>query len=207
MRKTIIVSGVIHSGTTMVAGVLQILGVPMVGEWFRPTALEDSDVYKNFQIRKDFEPVVKARNEKHKVWGFKVPEIDFAHANILELCPNPHFIIMFRCPYGATIKSHAMNASGEMPMVIHKSERMIFNANRVIALREQGLPVMKTSYEKAILDKEKFLNELIYFCGLEPTLEQYCWAANHIQPGVGNKRNLREVLPPWTSNRPSFSTP
>src|SRR5690554_2183360 len=72
---TIIVCGLQRSGTTMLAMLLEELGV-YIGERLSDTEREDQDAYRALespQARKLIE-FCERRNREHPVWGFKWPD-------------------------------------------------------------------------------------------------------------------------------------
>ena len=73
VRRTLVVLGVERGGTSMVAGVLRALGVPMgdrAGLNHEDPAFLKDDPDK---LRR----AIRTRNKQHDMWGFKVPKALF----------------------------------------------------------------------------------------------------------------------------------
>ena len=60
-----------HCGTTMVAGILSILGVKMMGEGCYH--LESPVIRKALENEEEFVKLVKEMDSKYGMWGFKYP--------------------------------------------------------------------------------------------------------------------------------------
>jgi hypothetical protein len=127
-KKTVIVLGAARSGTSAVAGLLDILGVDMgkvrppdetnpqgyyedieasllIKEIFDSvgSAWENPPTYKKFLDQKDrFGEKVKQfclrKSKKNEIWGWKVPGTNLAIELFLPYLVNPHFVVVFRNP-------------------------------------------------------------------------------------------------------------
>jgi hypothetical protein len=114
-ERTVIVLGMPRGGTSMVAGSLRLLGVPM-GDRLEPSNQEDLDILDlvaslqplygedGKPITENFDrlrALIAGRNEERPFWGWKDPN---AHVYISELMPvlrNPHFVVVFRDHFAA----------------------------------------------------------------------------------------------------------
>ena len=55
---------------------LEILGIPMVGERLNVRMWEDREICFNLNNKQELENIIIKRNNAHKIWGFKYPNLD-----------------------------------------------------------------------------------------------------------------------------------
>ena len=96
--KTVVATGIVGSGTTMMAGVLEILGIPMVGEQHNRRMWEDKEISLNLKNKQKLESIIAKRNETHKIWGFKYPNLNKYFDMLSTMLINPCFLVIFRDP-------------------------------------------------------------------------------------------------------------
>ncbi len=104
-EKTVIVLGIARSGTTVVAKILQSLGIYMGDKV--SAVMEDIELFtcleqNNIEKAKE---IIQNRNLQYKIWGWKRPEA-FLYYNLWkELFRNPHIIIIFRDPLAVSLRN------------------------------------------------------------------------------------------------------
>ena len=165
----------------MVAGVLRCLGVFMgyrFGEESGGSNHEDLDFQQASpsNVRK----LIVKRNAEFDIWGWKDPGTVLRVEGIAADIRNPVFISVFRDPYAIALseKKHSQRdidtglkvATGHLSMLSYF--KTSYPQYRNIAL----------SYEKAIQDKERVVNELILQLNLTVTADQRQKAMDFIQP-------------------------
>ena len=159
--KTVIVFGVARGGTSMVAGTLSKLGVFM-GE--NLTALyEDNALGRcvNQNDKTSAKAIVKERNFKYAIWGFKKPSTRlWAWLSIFR---EPVYIVVFRDIF-ATANRRVISLDkalfAEMLKIIGQ------NLLLLVFLRFSKRPVLIASYEKVLLFPEDFVDTLYTFLGI-----------------------------------------
>ncbi|MDZ7808846.1 MAG: hypothetical protein U5L11_00285 [Arhodomonas sp.] len=97
--KTVVVLGVARGGTTMVASVLQALGVHM-GENLGPV-LEDVRLSEAIEAgdTPTVDAIVAERNERFRVWGWKRPAATRYGKVWQSRFRNPYVIAVYRDPF------------------------------------------------------------------------------------------------------------
>lgn len=161
-HATIIIVGVPRSGTTMVAKTLGALGVylgadlnePIQEDLLLAKAIEDSPA--------DIALVVEAYNSAHDVWAFKRPTA--YQALDASWFRNPRFIIPFRDPV-AIAKREEISMAFDFRDQLRRAAEWSGDLADFALL--QTAPLMLVSYEKALLQPDRFVDELVRFCGVE----------------------------------------
>lgn len=95
MYRTFVVLGNMRGGTSMVSGLLRILGVNM-GDNIDEKNHEDLDLqHRHYLHMRD---LVEEKNNKYDVWGWKDPMLIDNIYDVIDLCPlrNPLYIVVFR---------------------------------------------------------------------------------------------------------------
>ncbi len=165
--RTLIISGVARSGTSMVARVLLAAGV-YLGENLDDVVFEDS-AFALMLESGSYQPDVLAklletRNERHPVWGFKRPHLHQQGQDLIRQFRNPHLILTVRDPV-AIAERNALSERLEATSALEDAASDLHDLIRYAASAE--CPVLLVSYEKAISMPEMFVRQLFSFCGLE----------------------------------------
>lgn len=180
---TVLVTGPPRSGTTMVARVLEELGIDMKAD--SRHNMESLDINRRRQdvprMGED-EEYRKQRAEKimchvrgwqraaRVPWGLKDP---FMHLYLNELLwevKQPRVLIVFRGM--AAIAERSRIASGTDPVqsargTIRLYDRLITHVEHLVACKEPKVPTAFISYEKTLMMPEVFVKQLAEFCGRE----------------------------------------
>jgi hypothetical protein len=160
-QRTLVVMGSYRGGTSMVAGILRLLGVFM-GYNLGRTNNEDLD----FQEERDFSPLgphIRRRNEALDVWGWKFPGSLGYIETILPQLRNPYFLIICRDPVAIAQREHVLGnyTFGEALRLatLHQFKLITF------AYRTPH-PVFLISYERSLRGKGGFVKDLAAFAHL-----------------------------------------
>src|SRR5271168_3177873 len=96
--RTLIVTGLYRSGTSLVASILRNAGIFM-GRQINDAVFEDQEMGATLRsgdagaLRR----LIDERNASHGTWGFKLPELHtHLHPGQLALFDNAHLIVTFR---------------------------------------------------------------------------------------------------------------
>ncbi len=164
--RTLIVSGVARSGTSMVARILHAAGVPM-GDELDDIVFEDHDFAVLFSQpvldQAALDTLVRRRDEAHRVWGFKRPHLHPAGAAVISRFRNPSLIITLRDPVAIAERNaiaEQLDQRTALSMATDDLQEMVRFAQLLTC------PVLLVSYEKALHDPERFVGRLLEFCGL-----------------------------------------
>ncbi|MCX2831890.1 sulfotransferase [Microbulbifer thermotolerans] len=178
--RTIIVIGVARGGTSIVAGALSALGLPM-GERCHPPVYEDLRLSLAFegQSEEAFEDVVGAYNEAYRVWGWKRPSTLNHLDEIAQSLRNPHFIFVFRDLFSIANRN-AISMKQDMKVGLSKA---LEDYGKIVQfLQHTQAPSMLVSSDKVVRYKQDFLQQLCQFCGLEPSEKAYRAALDFVSP-------------------------
>ena len=169
--RTIAVSGVARSGTSMVAQLLGMAGVFM-GEDLDDVVFEDHAVADAFDSAglDRLERLIASRNEQGEVWGFKRPHLFHRNGPELQaMFRNPRFIVTFRDPV-AVARRNGISEHVETALALRTAAEDIQRCiDFALALT---CPVLLVSYEKALLRPAALVDALARFCSLEVASEQ-----------------------------------
>ncbi|NNC78533.1 MAG: hypothetical protein HKN94_00105 [Acidimicrobiales bacterium] len=185
-QRTYIVLGLARGGTTMVAKVLEALGVFMgndagnvVGE---DRALSDA-IESGDQVAA--QAIIDAYNADHDVWGFKRPNI-VSHLTTLGVeLRSPHFVIVMRDIFSIANRnliSVFKDPITDMRDSLHHLEDLVsfVEAN-------QSQPMFFLSYERVLGDPREFVIDFADFCGEELDVMGIRKVMHAINPGGGDE--------------------
>jgi hypothetical protein len=164
-QRTVIVTGLGRSGTSMVAALLMEAGLP-IGTFLADTVYEDREFVALLgrNDRAGLLRAIAARNAADDIWGFKFPNLHrHMHHADLALFRNARLIIPFR-DIAAVAVRHAIAEHWD------PFQALTDIADGTVALvqfaRLTGCPVLLLSYEKALAFPDETISEIVGFCGL-----------------------------------------
>lgn len=160
--RTYVVFGVMRGGTTMVAGVMRALGIPMGG-----AVNEDNQESAHFVDRpiEEMAEAIRRNNAQHEVWGWKYPDAADYLDRLWPQLRNPHLVCVFRDSVANGQGLNRWHPIGRIQAVQEGLLRQQKNIN-LIALR--NCPAILVSYEKAERHPERFLSEFSALLGVTP---------------------------------------
>lgn len=194
--RTFVVFGVPRGGTTMVARIVEQLGVPMGQDL--PTNYEDPAFNFDFmpdefkadrsKMRASLIDAIHQRNQSHAVWGWKYPRANIYLNQILEHVRRPHLICVLRDPLASSLRplgrKNFRSKPGKMTSPIKLMEQHLAWQNRNLEIiRKANCPSLVCSYEKAIVSPADFVQEIAGFIGLNPSSDRISFAVDQIKPG------------------------
>lgn len=174
--RTYVVMGCPHGGTTMLAGLLRLAGVPM-GTRIDTVTSEDLEFrqYEPAALRE----VIRRRNLEHDVWGWKAP---WSVQYLPELLPElrePFFVFVTRDPVATTRREVRETGCDELAALDAWLANM---RTQVDILRATGRPTLLISYEKTVRRPERLLDLLAVFLGETWSDEQRARLAQFVVP-------------------------
>ena len=194
--RTFVVFGVPRGGTTMVARIVEQLGVPMGQDL--PTNYEDQafnfdvmpDEFKadRSKMRTSLIDAIQQRNQANAVWGWKYPRANIYLNQILEYVRRPHLICVLRDPLASSLRplgrKNFRAKSGKLTLPIKLMEQHLVWQNRNLEIiRKANCPSLVCSYEKAITNPVGFVQEMADFLGLGSSDQCIADAVDQIKPG------------------------
>jgi len=179
---SVFVTGHRKGGTSVVAGVLRILGVDMgVG---LAQVNEDQDIVRSWSCRlrkldrdavvRDASAALRARANWVEPWGWKDP-LGVLYAAAVRV-PNPHLVIVFRDP--AAIAHRAGSTTTVGAILEHYQQCLEIE-------RAWNCPALHVSYERMCRDPRPVVESLRDLCSLAATEEQIDTACRFVDPTKG----------------------
>ena len=166
LPRTIIVTGVARSGTSMVARVLQSVGL-YLGDELDDVVFEDNEFGTHFEAgdRAALAALIARRDGYRSVWGCKRPQLHGLGPSIVDLFRRPMVIATFRDPIA--IAERNIRSELYQPDYAFADAREEAGAftDFIAAL---SCPRLLVSYEKAIRHPALLVEQLLAFTGLEP---------------------------------------
>lgn len=164
--RTVVCMGTARGGTSMVAGAILGLGVPM-GSDLTPN-LEDREFNMDMRVGSPDEffqsarNVIATRNAEHSVWGWKFPHTVRYLRRLIGDLRAPHLVCVFRDPVPMALRSRKTEGMA-LDFVADRLRMQLLNSEMI---EELGLPCLMVSYEKAAAHPLVFVHELANFLGL-----------------------------------------
>lgn len=165
--KTVIVVGPSRSGTSMVSGLVKLLGVYM-GEQTNRTH-EDKRFLRNVPIDEKLN-TIKKRNEQYSSWGWKMPA---AKSYITDLYPhlrNPYFVVSVRNPINICLSKNNRTGDPELHKIFNSSLK--YYSNIVSTINDFGCPLLLANYDLGLVEPEKYTQSLSEFLSISPSAAQ-----------------------------------
>lgn len=194
MSRAIFVLGTGRDGSSATAGVLDHLGCTM-GKEFHPSdrrnpygTFEDVEFLypENKYIRgqgplPDYEALLAARNEAHKIWGAKSPLFVHTARHFLPLQEDARLVILNRKPADVINSYMRAYSHGRVTADTWYANQMDSLSAR---LREFDGPVLQVSFEDLLDDPESEVRRIMHFAfeGMElPDNQAFNAAVRHIR--------------------------
>ena len=162
-----IVSGVGRSGTSMIAKLLETLGIPM-GETDNLPVHEDRD-FNNALYHLDHTRVrmlIDLKNTSHQRWGFKFASLqNHIFPPQFGYFRNPHLIIVMRDAIATAARSYISDEQrkGFEETLINVGKQTI---NMIDFICNATCPTLVISYEKFIGMPDAGIDAIANFCGI-----------------------------------------
>ena len=180
-QKTIVVLGSGRGGTSVMAGLLKIIGVDM-GNTIHPTkfnprgSFEDEDfVEMNRKIlnrpNKDFsgeiQTLIKHKSKGKKLWGWKNPSTILTIDKYLPYLTNPYFVIIIRNPINNALSmvkySYDNKLDFPQPLTLMEAINRVHQSHQKIleiAKKYPQIPKLFVSFENLINDPIKEMQKV-----------------------------------------------
>ena len=162
-----IVVGVGRGGTSSIAASLHAIGISQGGE-FHPANYEDYAMSKAFRSRdwKTFKTLIDMYETKYQKFAWKLPDSHLQLNRIHKYFSNPYFIFVYRDIFAIGNRKN-ISVGNELFSTMGEA---LSAYNRVIKFNKKYHPrSLHVSYEKLLLQKEAYAEELIKFCNIDNT--------------------------------------
>lgn len=184
--RTVVIAGIPRGGTTMVAAATEALGVYLGPEEdLKNFTFEDQTMNSPYlDVQHNH---IKEMDKEYSVWGWKDPGAIHPLNEIGHALRNPRVILVFRDMLASVQGEIRFDEANEISRNFHDlidNTMARYDRNWLFAKRTR-LPLLLVSYERAINNREEFVDELINFIGIEPQQEQRVAAINRISQEGG----------------------
>ncbi len=180
-NRTILVTGIARSGTSMVAAVLRAAGLHM-GDFVHDVVHEDGQMQEILQSRDTamLRRLIGQRNTQHKQWGFKLPSLHtLMRHDEVGLFRNPHLIAIYRDPVAVAVR-HAISEHADAAAGLANTIGAMAALARFA--EQAGCPTLFLSYEKVLSFPPLLVDSVLDFCGIAASAEQRGTLLAHVEP-------------------------
>ncbi len=196
---TVVVMGAQRSGTTMVAGILQILGV----EFGDDVADRGEDIaltrtiqrmhhglafWRIFSVRREFARIIRQRRETWRCYGFKSPFLAPLLWFVGDKIPHPAFILTMRNPLSAAISGERWGGAAWTRALVRATFYQYLYA---LFAANTKRPILLCGFEDGVRDVDRLLDELAGFLGVAVTADMRARVRTFVQPAVGYRTTRR----------------
>ena len=177
-QRTFVVLGTVHGGTSMIAGVLRLLGIYMgpnldsthENKQFREALLGDRTAADRclapLRLFTAYRPLVRQYNQEHAVWGVKDPLLTFYLPLVARYWRNPLYILVLRNLF-ATAASQALHFQRPFEKRLTKVVASYRWLTRFAMAAKR--PLLVINYEAAVRNREEVVQTLVDYCGVPVT--------------------------------------
>lgn len=180
---TIIISGIGRSGTSMIAAIVQSLGIAIRTDG---SAVHEDPEFNAALLYFDYArltSLIESRNHAGGTWGFKFPSLqNHLFPAQLSLFRNPHLIVVTRDIAGACARAIISDPEYRDEPIKALQNIATQTLGMMQFLHDARCPVMLLSYEKTIRFPDTAINMLAEFCGVPVPDEARSRARGLIQP-------------------------
>jgi hypothetical protein len=185
-RKTLIVCGNFRGGTTAVAQLLARLGIPM-GEKMDPNNNCEDLEFQRLLLgdtldRAELDRLVRRRNARHDIWGFKFPGAHLHMPEMLECFSNPRVIFVFRDPY-AVADSEQRRTGQDLYRMMERT--VDYNLRMTGLLQSLACPTHPVSFEQLLVRPGVVIDRLLAFLDIR----HGWWERRRLLRSVGLKKD------------------
>jgi len=191
MVKTVAIIDFAHCGTTMLAGICEILGVPMIGDNYDRKNWEDLDIIEGLKGRDGFAEVVRQRDEQYDMWGFKAPGALSYYPRFSQHLRNPVFLAIYKDLASVTYRRFGVSQNRLYVKMRNTARQMERSVDRIC---RSGLDVHMLSYCKAIIAPREFVLRIADIIGLGLSDEQIDTIISYIQPNSAHPRKRYQTV-------------
>lgn len=188
---TVVVAGLGRSGTSMLAAVLKAAGISM-GEQTATATHEDQRIASLLQPRqrRELRSLIRERNEKHHLWGFKLPSRQLLEPSLFRMLRRPYVMVIFRdilAIAGRRQVSRGEDLQDQLTQSLREYQRLVSFLARI------EHPCLLISYEKALLDPDFLVDQIDQFLHLQldASTRESCKASIQVSPEI-YRREVRD---------------
>lgn len=165
--RTIIVTGLLRSGTSLIASILLQCGL-FIGQEINDIVYEDEEIARALTTEDNaaLKRIIAERNANYRSWAFKLPMLfRYLRPAQLALFTDPHLIVTFRDPVSISVRMSVSEYQEPMPALRNATAEL----NSLMAFVDGvQCPSLLLSYEKALTFPHDFIDAIMQFCDIPP---------------------------------------
>ncbi len=163
--RTFIVTGLLRSGTSLVASILLQAGI-FIGSEINDIVYEDEEIARALTSGDTaaLQRIIGERNANYRSWGFKLPMLfRYLAADQLARFHDPHVIVTFRDPVAISVRT-ALSEYQEPMQILREATSDLTTLMAFVG--DLRCPSLLLSYEKALAFPLDFVDAIMRFCGI-----------------------------------------
>ena len=160
-ERTLLVTGLARSGTSMLAGLLHGAGLPM-GPTTDDVVFEDVELAEAIESGRPYGTLVRQRDAASPVWGMKRPQL-FQTLQNLAAFRAPRLVVVTRDPLAIAQRRQAAESLVELDVLGCARQ----TSDLLAWAFAQACPLLLISYEKAIRHPQRLVRALFEFAGID----------------------------------------
>jgi hypothetical protein len=196
--KTVIVTGLYRSGTSLIASILRQVGIFM-GSEINDIVHEDAALAKVVEgrDRDGLKLLIGERNAAYGTWGFKLPMLcEFLDQDDMALFNDPHVIVAFRDPVAMSVRTSLSEYQEPMQALRKVAGDM---AAMMRFVERLGCPKLLLSYEKSLVFPGDFVDAITQFCGVPQSTMLHERLTRLVEPNresyiAGSRRRYQGII-------------
>jgi len=191
-QKPIIVVGVARGGTSLIAGILENLGLFMGDKSCKPV-FEDVHLSSFFEDGNDKKvaEIISDYKRKHKIFGWKRPSSISQLEKVDSLFNKPKYIFIFKDVLSIAGRNKiSMQSESLFPSMQDALNKYSLAINFIKKFQPNSLLI---SYEKAMLNQNELVSTINAFCGLNAEQTAINKAIHFIDPTPSSYLNSSRI--------------
>jgi hypothetical protein len=163
--RTFIVTGLLRSGTSLVASILLQAGL-FIGSEINDIVYEDEEIARTLTSGDTaaLQRIIGERNANYRSWGFKLPMLfRYLAPDQLALFHDPHVIVTFRDPVAISVRTSLSEYQEPMQVMSEATNDLTSLMAFIGGMR---CPSLLLSYEKALAFPHDLVDAIMGFCDI-----------------------------------------
>lgn len=179
--RTFIVTGLLRSGTSLVASILSQAGL-FIGTQINDIVYEDEEIARTLTSGDTgaLNRIIAERNASYRSWGFKLPMLfRYLEPAQMALFNDPHLIVTFRDPVSISVRTSLSDYRQPMQSM-HEATADLTALMAFVG--DVRCPNLLLSYEKALTFPHDIVDAIMRFCGIPPNAALHRRLIGMIEP-------------------------
>ena len=164
-KKTLIVIGVARGGTSLLAGVIDALGI-FTGEQSKAPVYEDVTLAEAFESnnKRDIKRIIEYYNNRDNIWMFKRPSSIHYLRLIEKYIHNPIYLIVFKDIFSIANRN-SISMKSDSLSVLNQAHNDYAKILKYLNKRKGKINGILYSYDKVMQNRSEFIDSLVEIIG------------------------------------------